>query len=50
VTASRLRTRLRHATVLPILIIAFALILRSGRPGDRGGRAPRLGSQALRHW
>jgi hypothetical protein len=38
-----------HATVLPILIITFALILLRGRPGDGAWRAPRQDRQALRH-
>ena len=35
-----------HATVLPVLIITFALILLLGRPGDGAGRAPRQDSAA----
>jgi hypothetical protein len=36
-----------HATVLPILIITCTLLLRSARPGDGAGQAPRQDSQAV---
>jgi hypothetical protein len=38
-----------HATVLPILIITFALIVGYGRATAGTGQAPREGDQALRH-
>jgi hypothetical protein len=36
-----------HATVLPILVITCTLIVRSARPGDGAGQAPRQDRQAL---
>lgn len=38
-----------HATVLPILIITVALIVRYGHPSAGAGQAPRQGHQPIRH-